>query len=290
MEITCRGSVTNARFKHPIEAIDWLETQRRDKSEEKRARRAANGSYGWDLNSEDHSYHYQDKRDFNQYADYSDIKKLALTGWQVGTDDIVSQVTDIKHAEMDMLKGYAMDVEGQFFDIGMVISGEPECWFKPAKKPVKKVVSICVNIAGSGGVDASSLARRGAAILALVDRLQELNYIVELTAVCGAEHADNKNISFAWFEFGTTPLDIDAAALTLAHTGWFRVACFALTECCGGGDPGQYYCKELDRDERKKFNIYIPSGDIRNKDGQTLNSAKDAAVWVQDQIEKISAI
>ena len=274
-------------FNHPVEAVTWLEANTKVKTPDKHNRRDDVGSYGWDdrPNAENGRY-YHNQTSTNGYETWAGIKQLAYAGWQVGTDDITMQVANIKHAEEEMLTGYRFDVTGQFFDVGLVVAGEPECWFEQETEPVKKVVSICVNIAASGDVSADKLSRRGAAVLALIDRLQECGYIVELTVFIGAEKS-NKT-AYAWFEFGTTPLDIDAVSLVLAHPGFFRVAGFAVIECGNGGCPGECYCKDLSREEKDRFNIYIPSGDLRNSDGRGLQTASDAAEWVQGKIASLA--
>lgn len=222
----------------------------------------------------------------------SDAMKLAATGWHVGTDDILNKLDAIKHDETMEQRGYQWDVVGQQFDIGAVLSGEPECWLKEDYQPTRKFVSICINLSLSGGISENALTRRGAAVIALVDKLQDEGYIVELKAVQGIDclftppNGTGKH-HYHWLNFGMSPLDLDEASFVLAHPAFFRQMGFALmdittqhSECASN-----CYCKDIPAEMQKQFNVYIPTGDLRNKNGNDINNEADCAKWVQEVID-----
>ena len=282
MNLVYKDGRTDLFFNSTTDTIDWLLKEEGDKQGVRR--RGISGSYGWTLNVG----RYNKQRDeWSGNACWSDMVEWARTGWKVGTDDIINMIDQVEHIQTEELGGYQRNVTGQFFDVGLVIEGEPECWFEQELEPTRKVVSICCNISSSGGLDSIKLARRGSAIIALVDQLQTAGYIVELTAVSGL--AQDKKTAFAWWNFGTTPLDLDSAALVLAHPGWFRIVGHNIAQCANN-DPYDNYCKEIDVSEQEKYTIYIPSSDLRTADGSKLSGAEDAAVWVHEQISHVAEI
>ena len=278
MSIKYQDKRTDFRFTHPIETVEWLSKEEGIRDKRGRDKR---GSYGWTMNQGGYN---TERQSWTGDACWADMIDMAQTGWTAGTTDIINQIDQIEHVQDEELSGYRFDVTGQFFDVGLVVSGEPECWFEQEMEPTRKVVSICSNISSSGGIEAGTLARRGAAIIALVDQLQTAGYIVELTAVAGLSNGEKT--MFVWWEFGCTPLDIDAAALVLAHPGWFRIVGHNLAQC-GNNDCYGNYCQELDREERRKYTLYFDSGDLRTESGRYLNNSADAAQWVNAQIKKI---
>jgi len=60
-------------------------------------------------------------------------------------------------------------------------------------------------------------------------------------------------------------------------------------DCLNGStNVGATWCRDLPEADRKRFDIYIPSGDLRNDNGRTLHNSTDAAKWVTEQIEKLT--
>jgi len=217
MNITTNGTHSEIRFRGPLDAVQWLQAQ--DGRGTGRKVRDKGGSYRWDATG----YAYNNKRPFTMHSDWPEQQELAASGWHSGTTEISANLDNIKHTLQDEFSGYRFDVTGQFFDVGLVVSGEPECWLQEEAQPIRKTVSICINLSASEAISADSLSIRGAAVLALADSLQQIGWIVELTAVIGARHekSGGRDVTAnAWFDLGTTPLDIDAAALIMAHAGF----------------------------------------------------------------------
>lgn len=73
-----------------------------------------------------------------------------------GSDDIISLLKDVTKKELKRLNDrydiekieYLLDCEGDFFDVGIVMSGEPECWLKEIRTTEKKTL-IELNVLGS---------------------------------------------------------------------------------------------------------------------------------------------
>lgn len=224
----------------------------------------------------------------NDFSDgsFSDAIKLSQTGWKAGTTDIMANLENIKVNLEEEPAGYFWDVTGQFFDVGAVLSGEPEHWMETDYEPTRKVVKIVANVAASGGNSAESLRMKGGAILALVDFLQNQGCIVALATVTGLNYLGRK--AYTLHDFGMTPLDWDAASFALAHGAYFRRLTWACLEKAMN-EPyiGAASCWEPPSMKGDPSIVYIPSGDLRRPDGNYAGrTAQDMAEWVRQWAEK----
>lgn len=94
----------------------------------------------------------------------------------------------------------------------------------------KPIVRISVNIAASGSVSADSIINRGAAIVALIDKIQSEGQRVELIAVL---HADQGRENFAasiTVKRPEEPVDMDRVAFAFAHPSMLRRCLFRVME------------------------------------------------------------
>jgi len=87
--------------------------------------------------------------------------------------------TDKKLMET-VISGYRFDVEGLFFDIGKVLSGEPECWLKPLKQNEPKEIVLKISTSANQSVSAEDIARGAGEILGIVNKLEQDGFRVKL--------------------------------------------------------------------------------------------------------------
>src|SRR5690606_32507271 len=86
---------------------------------------------------------------------------------------------------MALVQDFQPDVVGAAYDVGGYRSGVPECWVRPETVPVRRAISVCVNVTASGGIEASTLRKRGIAVASLVLALQSAGHPVTVdVAVC----------------------------------------------------------------------------------------------------------
>lgn len=87
------------------------------------------------------------------------------------------------------------DVYGLTFDVGLVVSGEPECWFRQepeeVEKPVRKV-RIILNNCASAGVSKEVIEARGIAAFSLALILDRLGVYTELWVVYGGSSGNTQ--------------------------------------------------------------------------------------------------
>ena len=97
-----------------------------------------------------------------------------LRGWTAGVSEateksrrIVDRAVSSRSA-MALVQDFQPDVVGAAYDVGGYCSGVPECWVRPETVPVRRAISVCVNVTASGGIEASTLRKRGIAVASLV--------------------------------------------------------------------------------------------------------------------------
>lgn len=77
------------------------------------------------------------------------------------------------------------DVTGHTLDVGAYLAGQPDCFLNECDEDADRhpIVSIGVHVGRAGNVSADSVIRRGAAILSVIDDLEDQGFRVELWAL-----------------------------------------------------------------------------------------------------------
>lgn len=220
--------------------------------------------------------------------------ELAANGWESGTSAILGMVKQIEARDDVAQHGYDWDVTGDFFDVGEVIQGTPECWLTPVFEPVPKVISICVNITHSDSVSSDQIKNRGAALLALIDRIQGTQgIIVDLMLHSSFGYANIAGmVGYGtinmMFPVGTSPLPMQEVSFMLAHPAMFRRGCFAVAERVGNYKPAKQYGSvvNLPGEAQSDYSLYLGSRPYEN--GMIECETVDGAVrWIHTQMEKM---
>jgi len=79
-----------------------------------------------------------------------------------------------------VISGYRFDVEGLFFDIGKVLSGEPECWLKPLKEDEPQEIILKISTSANEDISAERIAQGAGEILGIVNKLEQDGFRVKL--------------------------------------------------------------------------------------------------------------
>lgn len=158
-------------------------------------------------------------------------------------------------------------------------------------------VAIFVDVTVSAGVDGPTIARRGAATLALVRALQATRPVT-LIVTMGMRQKGVDMISLT--EIDTAPLDLARAAWVLGSQEYLRRIGFALSDhaCDNAGSGGnnirwafQDHSWQLESlpgwaADRAGASDYVAVPGVFV--GTTFNSDDNAADWVVEMVEKLS--
>jgi len=177
---------------------------------------------------------------------------------------------------------YIRDVEGDFFDVGDFLSGEPEYAFRQVQVEQKPVVKVLVNFGVNCRWSSEELINRGRAIVALCDCLQQTGHIVELNISMNCKRSEGDgdgNIRFK-INVDTNPIDLDALAFVVANPGCLRRLYFVLYEYAINRNTSYGYGQPLKLD-MDGYDLAFNSQ--QHTDYSTLESAKQV---VKGMIEK----
>lgn len=195
-----------------------------------------------------HSRESSAERDEWAGGSFEDAVHYATYGNPEYVKQLFDGVSMMQHDVEEAASAYVRDVEGQFFDVADVMSGEPEHWWREDSQPSRKVIRIWVSIVHSSSCSTSEIINRGAAIVALCDALQKDGCIVEVQCVWGSQFNPRTRrgsgpVHQAVITPSNTPLDIDELAYLIANPTSNRRLAFAFLEKetktadCGGYGP-----------------------------------------------------
>lgn len=102
-----------------------------------------------------------------------------------GDDKIIKKIKKAKENSMQQLggyspKGYMFDVEGEFFDIGEVLSNKPECWLNPILDEEVKEITLKISTSANQSVSSESIIKGAGEILGIVAKLESDGYKVRV--------------------------------------------------------------------------------------------------------------
>lgn len=225
-------------------------------------------------------------------ATWKQAKDMLYHGHKAGVTKISKMVDRLEHDETCQNTNYLWDNEGLFFDVATMLTGEPEHWLNPGEEPDRKVFKLFVNIGHLEAATTTAIKNRGAAIIALIDKLQQSpENIVELTVMSFASNVDRSAEVKITIDMGTTPLDMDAVAFVVAHPAFFRRLIFASREMVLGRKVPYSIgaTKELPKSERKGL-IYFEGGskNFVRKNNETFATLESSEKWINEQIEKLT--
>jgi hypothetical protein len=169
---------------------------------------------------------------------------LAVNGWPEGLAMVKPFADKLvgKLASKIQRETYTPAVTGQFFDIGLVMSGEPECWLETVETEQEggagnKVVTISFAISASAEMSKTALEERGASILALVQLLEMAGRSVRLVAILGSRYNGGSGAvdSTLVLKEASAPMNEDQLAFWLVSPDALRRLAFAVRELVSKG-------------------------------------------------------
>ena len=121
-----------------------------------------------------------------------------------------------------------MGVAGIYPDVGEYLTGNPECMCNLIPQQVNKFISLFVDITASASFSASTMRKRGEALVALVRALEDQGYLVKLDIGSYSKCYDgNRGLIRYCVKDHAEPIDDDLVAFLLGTPQAFRGAVFA---------------------------------------------------------------
>lgn len=160
---------------------------------------------------------------------YDGACRMAVEGWPDGVGRVAALVDSLPTGAR-VVRSYSM--AGDYPDVPRAVSGDP---FNMVKRGLahktKPTMTIAVNCCTSGSVHASAMMNFAAAMVAVIDRLENQGVSVELLAMAVTSLADGRKGSVVWtVKNAGEPADLSAIAFGIGHPAMFRRLCFAAWE------------------------------------------------------------
>lgn len=169
--------------------------------------------------------------------------EMALTrGWPEGRELFYDALVAIP-ARKQTFESEIYEVAGPIPIMQLYVTGDPACMqdWQQDRKANNPIIKINVSIARSWHIETQTIANRGAAVVSLANRLELEGHSVEIN-FCDYRRGDCARDFYCQVAFKKAgeQLDLDRAAMALAHAATFRKFCFALVqqspELCAGFD------------------------------------------------------
>jgi hypothetical protein len=218
----------NPKNGHYILSLEWSDLMAEMSRHEEFAK---NDSYGSVSISSEYN-------EWSGTKSFADAVGLAGTGWSEGLEKVrriseqIGHIAGCRALSPEMIH----DVCGAWVDVGVFVSGEPECMLDVVmqeKEGVGKVLRITVEGFYSSSVGSNQIINRGAAAMALIDALENAGYSCEVIHSCAMQKAFNGECRWEadlMLKRSGEALDADRLSFALIHQAMFRRIYFALCE------------------------------------------------------------
>lgn len=161
--------------------------------------------------------------------DWGETVRAGLNGNPEYTNVLFDAITAFNNGGDTFAAVDVRDVEGQFFDVGDVVNGVPECWFNRANIEPRENIDIVAGLGAPCDTSIEQIVNRGAAIVGMVERLTECGFNVNIELKNRVEYGANY-IGELTINIPTNPIDIDGLAFILANPCALRRMIFAWRE------------------------------------------------------------
>jgi hypothetical protein len=219
---------------------------------------------------------------------YEGALRLAEQGWSEGAKDLSNRL-EAHLPNRDKADTWRFDVAGEIPDIGRFLSGDPAHMRRHGHpKGHKPILSIAVNIRLRCDIKAQAMANYGAAMTAIVDRLEHIGRRVELTA-CFSTVCSGARLTGSWIvKRAEDPLDLASVAFALAHPAASRRIRFAMYERAPEAIESYGYGHGLTLTERDLVDPLPGTFCVGGLNDNTTrcHTLDDALVFVRDQINE----
>ena len=197
--------------------------------------------------------------------------------------------------DIDSNTGVRMNTEGFAYDMGAVVSGEPECCVDMTAPEAKKTIKVCLDYTAPSDCECTSIINRGIAIVNLLYTLMSQGYIVEFMLSRVSELHYRGNICGTNIDNHRIFIKVPTETLSAGTLGFYCSAEFfriimiiAECYCCGRPDrPGNVNgtrnkkLYDLDKDT-----FFIPSFWMDDYAENKCSTLEGATKYITELYEK----
>ena len=158
---------------------------------------------------------------------------LAKDGWPMGRAKMAQAVSSAVSASYyNNTPAMHLDVAGAYPVAAIAAAGDAFCMVSPApvSDRARPIVRLLISSANSQAVRAERIFNYGAALLSIIDGLEQADYRVELALAYAGEKNSHKNFFEIVIKQAQEILDLDRMAFCLSNASMFRRIVFSLYE------------------------------------------------------------
>lgn len=232
---------------------------------------------------------------------WDEANRLAVEGWKDGLDKIHAMSENIGTVVGQFVKKVEAQYEiaGDFVDVGRYCAGEPECMMSFREEVTRghgsRIVKISINVCVNSNVSKEQMFHRGAAVVALVDALEQSGMVAEVWAMAAHENRGNGMLMIPVKKAGER-VELDRMAYIFAHASMLRRHLFTwwdgqeleYRDKLGVG-RGYGSTRELPEEVvNEEGGIHLES--IHSGNDAHWRSIESATAWVMERLKEQGAI
>lgn len=182
---------------------------------------------------------------FFNSQDFKEGLKLAKFGWKdsfkmVELSKNLNELIPVSQFK----ESFVYDVSGSYPDVGKYLTGEPENMVQFITEEDEKKISLVIHGGISWQINQEIQFNKGAAIVSLISKLEDLGYRVEVTLLYCYESMVNNNVRhdlFIKIKEYHEQIDIDRFAFIFCNVAFNRRIKFSVNECLPIANEMGYY-------------------------------------------------
>lgn len=228
---------------------------------------------------------------------WEDAVELGVNGWPDGLkkiDKIFSKLGSTQAMVHGTRKAVKRNVHGSRVDVPRAMTGDPYCMIR--RKPVRTSdgnhIKVAVNVVASANVEPEEIIARGAAVCALISKLESDGYSTELIAFECSTKNDGKYIFHVPVKRPEDFLNRERVAMMLGHPASLRRGFFAAAERTPKGVFDEYFgygygtVGDLTSDEAKILGYTTVIKSIKASESWTDKSPEQMSDWIMGEWKK----
>jgi hypothetical protein len=233
-----------------------------------------------------------DASDWNGQESFNDAKINAIHGRSEGMNEAEKMIDSINAENVTSCQqSFVANVAGALPIVPAAIAGSPFSMLQKVDSvQLSAPIRVFASCATSAGISAADMSKRGAAIIALILKLQEVKP-VQLFIIGELEGSqENGGSAIPCVRIETTPLDTTAASYALTSAAFLRQLCFEFTDSEGFNGSWAYRESPQDKEfqDKIKAELFCTENDLYIRGGYASDkSIQEPAAWVQDRLNEL---
>ena len=235
-------------------------------------------------------YHHHSQSDWTDDESWDSAKEKMHSG----DDAYVSMASELLDKLQDITDGvparqWTPSPMGAFPVVPEFLMGLPMCMRAMAPSGDLAPMRIIISSTCSGGIDKQTMTKRGAAILALLQKLQAIRPIELVILVEGNEGGRDRKNLFQLIKVDTKPLSIAHACFAIANVGFARQLTYGHMHHYHGWDggwPADYNRSGYDQLVREACGFSPEDLWIKSSYLEDSLLASDPVKWVNEQLAR----